>query len=68
MGSGKDFESAGLRRLLVNASYWCLELEEAIRADASVELVGEYAPLASGFAYAELGVRPRPVQDYDPRR
>lgn len=68
MGSAKDFESAGLRRLALNAVLWSLGLESEIRADLSVDLVGEYRPLASGFAYAELGVRPRPVSDYDPRR
>ena len=68
MGSGKDFESAGLRRLFVNASLWCLELEERITPELSVEILGEYAPLASGFAYEKLGVVPRPVGDFDSRR
>jgi len=67
MGSAKDFESAGLRRLVINAVYWGLELEEAIRPDLNVDLVAPYRPLASGFAYEKLGVRPRPAQDYDPR-
>ena len=39
MGSGKDFESAGLRRLVINASYWCMGMEEAISAKSSVEYV-----------------------------
>ena len=67
MGSAKDLESAGLRRLVVNAVYWGLGLEADIRPDLNVEVVGEYEPLASGFAYEKLGVRPRPVSDYDPR-
>jgi hypothetical protein len=67
MGSAKDFESAGLRRLVINAVYWGLGLEKAIRADSNVDLVATYRPLASGFAYEKLGVRPRPVKDYDPR-
>lgn len=67
MGSARDFESAGLRRLAVNAIYWCCGLESEIDPNASVDVVGDYHPLASGFAYAELGVRPRPVSDYDPR-
>lgn len=67
MGSAKDFESAGLRRLVVNAVYWGLGLEDAISAASNMDLVAPYIPLASGFAYEKLGVRPRPVQDYDPR-
>ena len=58
MGSAKDFESAGLRRLFFNACYWCLGMEGEIEADSSVEVLGVYAPLASGFHYAELGVVP----------
>ena len=58
MGSAKDFESAGLRRLLFNASYWCLGMEDKIRADSSVQVLGDYAPLASGFNYPALGVVP----------
>ncbi|MFN3150311.1 family 16 glycoside hydrolase [Bremerella sp.] len=56
MGSGKDFESAGLRRLVINAAYWCLGMEDAIEAASSVDYVGPYKPLASGFNYEELGV------------
>lgn len=67
MGSARDLESAGLRRLLINALYWGLELEEAIRPDSPVDPVGPYSPLASGFAYEKLGVRARPVSEHDPR-
>ncbi len=59
MGSGKDFECEGLRRLVVNASYWCMGLENEIAATSSVAYVGEYKPLASGFDYAKLGVSPQ---------
>ncbi|GEM_PF-358017 len=67
MGSAKDFENSGLRRLIVNATFWGLELEQAITPNLSVDIVGRYAPLASGFAYEKLGVKPRPARDYDPR-
>ncbi|WDI41590.1 family 16 glycoside hydrolase [Bremerella sp. P1] len=59
MGSGKDFESAGLRRLVINGAYWCLGMEEGIDATRSVDYVGQYKPLASGFNYEELGVVPK---------
>lgn len=64
MGSAKDFESAGLRRLVVNAAYWSLGMEERISAESSVEYLDEYSPLASGFDYANLGVEPKPVEAY----
>jgi hypothetical protein len=40
--SSQDFESEGLRRLLVNASYWCLGMEDQIPAKSKVDLVGTY--------------------------
>ena len=64
MGSGIDFKNPGLRRLVVNAAYWCVELEGSISANSSVDVVGNYEPLDSGFHYEELGVKPRPVSDY----
>ena len=59
MGSARDLQSAGLRRLVINAAYWGMKLEDKITPDRSVEIVGPYAPLASGFNYQELGVTPK---------
>ena len=59
MGSARDLQSTGLRRLVINAAYWGMGLEEKITADRSVEIVGPYAPLASGFNYEQLGVFPK---------
>lgn len=59
MGSAKDLESAGLRRLIINAAYWCLGMEAEIKADSKVDIIGSYEPLASGFNYEKLGVKPR---------
>jgi len=64
MGSGTDLKSAGLRRLIINAGYWGMGMESSITADRSVEIVGTYEPLESGFNYEELGVKPRPVSYY----
>ena len=41
-------------------------LEDAINAGSSVEYVGPYTPLVSGFNYEKLGVAPRPVSKYRP--
>ncbi|MFT5413291.1 MAG: hypothetical protein ACI9NC_006045 [Verrucomicrobiales bacterium] len=59
MGSARDFQSAGVRRLTINAAYWCMHLEKEISADRSVEIQGPYAPKASGFNYEKLGVFPQ---------
>ena len=64
MGSARDFECKDLRRLFLNAALWCLGREADIAADLDVDLVGDYAPLDSGFDYANLGVAPHPPSHY----
>lgn len=64
MGSARDLESAGLRRLVINAAYWGMGMEEEISAESSVEYTGVYKPLLSGFKYEELGVFPQKASAY----
>lgn len=64
MGSAEDYQNAGLRRLTVNAAYWCLKMEEKIDPRAKVDIVGEYNPPGSGFDYAKLKVVPRKPNFY----
>jgi hypothetical protein len=64
MGSAHDLQSAGLRRLIINAVYWGIGMESAITPSRSVDIVGTYQPLESGFDYQELGVVPKPVSAY----
>jgi hypothetical protein len=50
MGSGADLENEAFRRLLVNAAYVLLGMEEALPAEgAAVDIVGEYTPSAYAF-------------------
>ena len=58
MGCAKDFESEGLRRLVVNAAYWCVGLENKIPAKANVDLVGQYHALPFGGGKFRRGVMP----------
>ena len=64
MGSGTDLENPGLRRLIINAAYWSMGMESAINATRSVDIVGSYKPLKSGFNYKDIGVVPKPVSAY----
>lgn len=64
MGSAHDLKSTGLRRLIINAAYWGMGMESEISATRSVEIVGSYTPLESGFNYKELGVVPKPPSAY----
>ena len=64
MGSAHDFQSAGLRRLIIQAAYWLMSMESQIDPARSVDIVGPYAPPKSGFNYKELGIKPRPVAEF----
>ncbi len=44
MGHPGDFENEGFRRMVVNACYWGVRMEEKISDKSSVELVGSYTP------------------------
>ncbi len=58
MGAATDLESEGLRRLLVNAAYWAVGLEEKIAERCDVALVGEYHPTPFGFGGFKKGLKP----------
>ncbi len=49
MGCGTDLLSEGFRRLLVNAVYWCVGMDDKIPQRADVALVGLYKPSPFGF-------------------
>ena len=50
MGASQDLRSEGLRRLLVNASYWALGMEDQIPDKSNVDIVGSYEPTHSDSA------------------
>lgn len=56
LGASQDLLSAGVRRLLVNAAYWCQGLQVPETAD--VELVGRFEPSPFAFGGARKGLRP----------
>jgi hypothetical protein len=54
MGASTDLLSTGTRRMLVNAVYWSLGMEEAIPAGGTnVDLVGKFEPTAFAFRSPE---------------
>jgi len=59
MGHGGDLESEGVRRMLVNAAYWCAGLEDQIPERAVVDIVGEYRPTPIGVGKHKRGLRPK---------
>ena len=62
MGASTDFESEGLRRFVINAAFWCLDMESSIPAKANVDYVDPYKPTQFGFGSYQKGLTPR---DFD---
>jgi len=58
MGASQDLENEGVRRLLVNATYWALGLEDKITPSAKVDIVGEYKPSPFKFGGFIKGIKP----------
>jgi hypothetical protein len=58
MGASEDLLNEGVRRMIVNACYWALGLEDRISADSDVALVGDYRPTHFGFGTYKRGVKP----------
>src|SRR5690606_32499814 len=59
MGSAIDFLSEDLRRLIVNACYWALDMEEKSPQKANVDIIGTYRPTMFGFGGSQKGKLPK---------
>ncbi|MHC4352744.1 MAG: ThuA domain-containing protein [Planctomycetota bacterium] len=58
MGHSFDLNSEGFRRLLVNACYWGMEMEDQIPAKSKVDFVGTYNPSKIGMGKHKTGLKP----------
>lgn len=59
MGSAIDFLSEDLRRMVVNACYWALDMQDDLPEKAHVNIVGNYQPTMFGFGSFQKGKLPR---------
>jgi type 1 glutamine amidotransferase len=63
MGAATDLENEAFRRLLVNAAYWAVGLEDKIMPGTDAALVGEFHPRPFGFGRYATGVKPESLKD-----
>jgi len=64
-GASEDILNTGYRRMLVNAVYWMLGLEDQIREDAPISFVGKYQPNTfRGGGYAR-GIKPEVYSGFE---
>jgi hypothetical protein len=62
MGASQDLLAVGSRRMIVNAAYWCLGMEDKITAENKVDVVGAWAPTKFGFNAYTKGVKPKDLK------
>jgi type 1 glutamine amidotransferase len=58
MGASQDLLTEGTRRMLVNAAFWAIGLEDKITDKLDVSLVGDYKPTPFKFDGHEKGHKP----------
>jgi hypothetical protein len=58
LGTSQDLLTEADRRLLVNACYWALGMEQQISTKSNVGLVGEYHPHPFGYEGFVKGLKP----------
>jgi hypothetical protein len=64
-GASEDLLDASYRRLVINGIFWINGLEDAIKADNSVDFVGAYNPSNFQLKGHVKGVKPADLQDYN---
>ena len=51
--------------MIVNAHFWCLGMEDAIKKDMPIAFVGPYNPVKFGFGTHRNGVKPADIAGWD---
>lgn len=64
-GASEDILSEGVRRMIVNATLWCMKMEDHIKADADVSLVGPYNPTTFSFKPSITDAKPGDIEGWD---
>lgn len=63
MGASEDFADEFFRRMIVNACYWAVGLEDEIPAENDVRFVSPYQPRPFGFNKFTKGQHPETLAD-----
>lgn len=64
-GASEDILSEGVRRMIVNATLWCMKMEDHIKADAEVSFVGPYNPTTYNFKPSITDAKPGDIEGWD---
>ena len=64
-GASEDILSEGVRRMIVNATLWCMKMEDHIKADADVSFVGPYNPSTFSFRPSVKDAKPGDIEGFE---
>lgn len=64
-GASEDILNPGFRRMIINASLWCMSLDDAIKRDGPIDFVGPYNPVTFSFGGHRKGVKPADIAGWD---
>lgn len=64
-GAAEDLLSEGFRRMTINAAFWCLGMEDKIKADNNIEFVGPFAPTTFNFSGYKANVKPSDLAGWE---
>jgi hypothetical protein len=64
-GASEDLLNPGFRRMLVNACFWAVGLEESITPELDVHFVGPFQPRTFAFDGYRRGIKPQDLSGWD---
>ena len=64
-GASEDLLNPGFRRMLVNACFWAVGLEAAIKPDLNIDFVGPFHPATYQFGGFRRGVYPEDLAGWE---
>ena len=64
-GASEDILSEGVRRCIINGVFWCMGMENHIKANMNVDLVGPYQPTQFSFNGEAQNVKPADLAGWE---
>ena len=64
-GASEDILSERVRRMIINTTLWCMEMEDAIKPDSDISFVGPYNPTTFSFKPSIKDAKPSDIEGWD---
>jgi len=64
-GASEDLLSDGFRRMIINAAFWAIGMENQIKVDNNIDFVGPYKPTTFNFNGYKANVKPSDLAGFE---